>query len=271
MCRVHFDLPCVHIRSQFARSLSLIFSDYMDHSTWQLRRVADNISCIPEFLGYETYLMFKPKEEEHAEEIIDFLLPFHMGTLFIDKVVDGDFAPSQELYLAIDLIRRCEKKLFTVSSNSHSLYTYNYYTRMASTLQRVSFERATLRQNCSLSAYRRVVEDLSSSYAMCTLVPAMIAEVRDRSILAFLEGYARHLYVVFHILDDIRDVEEDKIAHRPNYVVLCGSRKGALERCYGNLTKASNYIESVNIRNFHKEYLKWLTVFFEGVVEKESG
>lgn len=270
MSRPDFDLPCIHIRNQLGESLSSIFSDYVGQSVLQLKRVADDISCIPEFLGHEAYLMFKPKEVQRAREILDILLPFHLGMLFIDKVVDRDFAPSPELYLAIDLIRRCEKKLLTISSCSDSLGIYHYYVKMASALQRVSFKRAVLNENCSLSEYQDIVEKLSSSYALCTVVPAMIAEVCDENILSLLEGYARHLYVAFHILDDIRDTKEDKIAHRPNYVVVCNSKKQAVEQCRTNLTKASNYIRNINTRNSHKEYLAWLTVFFEEVVKRES-
>lgn len=264
-----FEPPGVFIKDVCTRILNQIFSDYHGYSVSQLRKIADDISYIPEFLGYETYLMLRPPETRRAEEIVNILLPFHIGMLLIDRVVDRNVTPSPELYLAVDLIHRCEKRLLAVIPNSSHSYMYNHYLKMLSLLQQASFERETLRENCSLSEYMRVIEKLSSPYTMCTVMPAMIAGVTNKNVLDILGNYARNLYVVFHILDDIRDLEEDKKAHRPNYVILSGSKKKAYEQCYSRLTNASDYIESVDIKNFHKKYMKWLTTFYWKVAIEE--
>jgi len=265
-----FDSLYSYIKDIFTQNLIKIHKSYSGYSILQLQRLLSNINCVPEFLGYETYLMFRPRDVGFARKIVNAIVPFHVAMIFFDKVVDGDFSSSPEVFLAIDLLFLSERELFSLLSCSCSLHIYDYYLKMAGMFQRACYEKALLTEDCSFLEYQSVIRKLSSSFAMCTVGPALMAGVTDRNILDALDYYARHIYTAFQILDDIRDAKEDQSAHRPNFVVFCGSKRGAVAQCCNHFSRALGYIDSIHIKNYHKEYIKELTKFFMRIAEREG-
>lgn len=260
-----FQSPCVYLKELFEERSHALLSQYNLPNSY-IRSLALELSLIPEFLGYETYLMFEPDGFQQAKEMFDLIFQFHVGFMVLNEYIDSKYPVAPDLYVAVGMIIKTGNDLLKMKNGNVTIY--NYYVEHLEMLIKGCYERELLSESSSFEEYEEVVNKIANGYEMVVIVPAYLAEMDDKNTIS-LRGYIRSLYRALHLIDDIRDMKEDSTIERANYMSFFRSVDEAKEYGVKNLESSSRYIKEIDCDNYHKEYLWWISKkYFQHIIAR---
>jgi hypothetical protein len=251
-----FKDPCVYLEKVFKEASNSLLSKYKSSSAY-IRLLVKEIVCTPEFIGHETYLMFRPSCLDRAKAIVNLILPFHLGFMMLNRNIDGKYPVTSDLYWAVDMIIKTGTDLLKIGKKNQTIYSY--YTEHLQTLIEGCVERETLPERSLLDEYEQVVDKIGKGYEMVVLIPAHLAEISDEDTVTNLQGFIRNLYRAFHVIDDICDRKEDRANERSNFMNFFDSTSEAKEYGLKSLENGYRYLKKVGFHNGHKDYLLWIS------------